>query len=42
MRTNYETTIIFTFEKLAKAYVLYRIKTVQVCLKKKKIENFAD
>ena len=25
--------MIFTFEKLAKAYVLYRIKTVKVCLK---------
>ena len=37
IRTNYETTMIFTFEKLAKAYVLYRIS-----LFKKKIENFAD
>ena len=36
-----ETTMIFKFEKLAKAYVLYRIKTVYVCLKKK-YENFAD
>ena len=27
-RTNYETSMIFTFEKIAKAYVLRRIKTV--------------
>ena len=28
IRTNCEMTMIFTFAKLAKAYVLYRIKTV--------------
>ena len=28
--TNYETTLIFTFEKLANAYVLYQIKTVYI------------
>ena len=36
IRTNYETTMIFTFDKLAKAYVLYRIKTVYKFVLKKK------
>ena len=40
IRTNYETTMIFTFEKLAKAYILYRIKTIS--LFNFFFENFAD
>ena len=41
IRTNYETTMIFTFEKLAKAYVLYRIKTKFVLKKKLKISRIS-
>ena len=39
IRTNYETKMIFTFEKLAKAYVLYRIKTISLFQKKLKISR---
>ena len=33
--------MIYTIEKLANAYVLYRIKTVSVCLKKMKLSRIS-